>query len=300
MSRRQQIVAVLAVLLMSASAVTIVAQRQAPNTSAETTPEVTLEVPVEATTDFAPEATPESTLEPVNLAGLSIAVDRLSFTLPFTVANGYDVARSAPIEARNRPFVPTVTRVEFVDYLPDDSPELTHDFAVDPGVWMYATVELQAARDTDPAYADAPERLAALIQSRDALSAEAVLPFLPLRDVTPVLHAREQYVQLRGGTGILYLAAFAEPNVPLVEGDVALVFQGLSDDGALYIAAVFPLDTNYLPSAPPENLDAVAFEAGYDLYVQSIRAALNEFQPSASGPRLNDLYALIASMEIAP
>lgn len=300
MTRRQQYIAVFAVLLIAVSTVTIVAQRQTPSANPETTPEATSEFTPEITAELTPELTPEMTQEPVDLAGTSVVVDRLSFTLPFTVANGYEVFRAAPVEARNRPFVPTVTRIDFVDYLPDDAPELTHAFAVDPGVSIYATAELHAARDTDPAYSEAVEQLAALLESRDALSAEATLPFLPLGDVTPQLHAREQYVQLRGGAGVLYLAAFSAPKTPIVEGDIALVFQALSDDGALYVSAVFPLDTNYFPDSTPDDLDAAAFEAGYDLYVQSVRAALNEFQPAQSGPRLNDLYALIASMAFAP
>lgn len=254
---------------------------------------------MEITAEFTPELTPELTLEPVDVNGVQVIAGRMSFTLPITVANSFEVAQTTA-DLPGQPDIPPVAHIGFVDYLPDARPEFIHTFTAEAGVRVYNVVDLKEARATDPAFADAADQLAALIESRNALSAEATLPFLPQGEYSPVLHAREQYVQLRGGTGILYLAAFAEPKAPLIEGDIALVFQGLSDDGILYVSAVFPLDTNYLPATPPDNLDMAAFEAGYDLYVQSIRAALNEFQPTSSGPRLNDLYALIASMAIAP
>lgn len=155
MSRRQQIVAVLAVLLIAASAVTIVAQRRAPVISAETTPEATLAVPVEITAEFTPELTPELTLEPVDVNGVQVIAGRMSFTLPITVANSFEVAQTTA-DLPGQPDIPPVAHIGFVDYLSDARPEFIHTFTAEAGVRVYNVVDLKEARATDPALLTPP------------------------------------------------------------------------------------------------------------------------------------------------
>ena len=75
-------------------------------------------------------------------------------------------------------------------------------------------------------------------------------------------------------------------------------FQGLSADGAWYVAAFFPVRVPFAipPYTPPEPADEAAYAATCDAANAALAAALEDLPGGAFIPSLGLLDALVASL----
>ena len=90
-----------------------------------------------------------------------------------------------------------------------------------------------------------PKRCALPLQGNDA-----ALPFLPWINMRQSFCAQPQIVEFDGGKGIRYLSYYAQDPSPVLDGRVFYTFQGITDDGAFYISALFPVQTGIFPTQP--------------------------------------------------
>ncbi len=125
----------------------------------------------------------------------------------------------------------------------------------------------------------------------------AALPYLPLVNAVQAFCARPLVVAFEGGRGIRYLTYYAQGIGPVLEGSVFYTFQGLSDDGAYYISASFPVKTHLLPQ------DATAAGSANDLKVRKtlLREQVRELNNQSDGvysPDLSVLDRMIASIRV--
>jgi hypothetical protein len=79
---------------------------------------------------------------------------------------------------------------------------------------------------------------------------DSALPFLPWVNMKQSFCARPQIVEFAGGKGIRYVTYYAQSPEPVLEGRVFYTFQGLTNDGAIYISALFPVETGIFPNEP--------------------------------------------------
>jgi hypothetical protein len=131
---------------------------------------------------------------------------------------------------------------------------------------------------------------------------EQALPFLPGRHARQVFCAQPELIAFQGGRGVRYLVHYSQDDGPVVEGQPFYTFQGLTDDGKLYIAAIFPVQTGVFPTQPPDC--PKCSDPTYDPH-PDWQAALSEqldrlnAQPAEKfSPSLAVLDALVRSIQI--
>lgn len=261
-----------------------------------------------AVTPVAPEATPalvqpEVTIEPESTpefdlsAAQTITGGGISFLLPETVATGAtaEEVEAVPLsdDMLSGDAMPAHTRIAFEGY------EVGESFTV-PELRVFNTADFAdfASADSSMSFPTELEALKRILAERPELYQEPYLPMLPIINAGQIFHGREQYIDFEGGSGILYLTAYAHDVSPLTEGQVWLTFQGLSDDEQTYITGAFPVNTNYLLTEIAEDFDYEAFSAGYEDYIISIRSGLNDQISDVFEPSLTALAAMFASITV--
>ncbi len=133
-------------------------------------------------------------------------------------------------------------------------------------------------------------------------SADTFMTFIQTVDVQDAPYLA--YLPLLGGAGQRWIG-YPDPRglkgdryVP-VPGNFKYFLEGLSGDGAYYIAAMFPVAvTIEIPHLPDLPADRNGAEAGYADYLQSVNTALDALEPDAFQPRLALLDAMMRSIEI--
>jgi hypothetical protein len=142
-----------------------------------------------------------------------------------------------------------------------------------------------------------PGSLGALLQSQQAGDS---MPYLPLYNAAQVMHAQVAYLNFKNGKGVRYLTQFDQAPLPINNYELHYTFQGLTNDGKYYVAAVLPVNLRELPSDasvdvnnPPPN-----FMEDFPKYLSDTVEMLNGQPPSVFSPNLSALDVLIGSLEI--
>jgi hypothetical protein len=141
------------------------------------------------------------------------------------------------------------------------------------------------------------EELRSLLETRPAV-VEGEMPALPLINAAQVFHAQEEYVDFQNGRGIRFISQYSQDVSPVFNRSLFYTFQGLTNDGAYYVSAFFPLSAEGLPDEPTVE-DYAAFGAQYQDYVKEISAQLDALSPEQFEPNLDVLDDVIGSVEIA-
>ncbi len=217
--------------------------------------------------------------------------NRISFTYSTQIAQDVEWQR---VPASRDPQTPTGPIPEYTD--------LTFQNYEDASGWVktgqYIRVYPVVTFPTDPnaPYAQALDHLRAVLAARPTVP-DGDLPMLPIVTATQMVRTQVQYLDFATGSGIRYVTAAGLDVSPL---DQALFysFQGLTDDGAYYIAAMFPLSGVLEPSEAMNTEQYNAFVAGYDAYLAEITAQLDAAAPQSFSPDLTLLDSLFASMSI--
>jgi hypothetical protein len=169
-------------------------------------------------------------------------------------------------------------------------PVVNHQF--EPQIFVYPVADLAKANETaGKGAAD----LQTLLQTRQAGDQ---LPFLPLSNAAQVLHAQVQYLDFKDGKGVRLLTQLAQGMVAVNNHELIYTFQGLTNDGKYYIAAVLPVTNPVLPASSKLSDEQAKALNDYPAYRSGMITLLNQ-QPSGSfTPDLNKLDAVIRSIEV--
>lgn len=229
--------------------------------------------------------TPTSTLAPI---GISISANGTSFVIPQGVASGAAFeAIPVSLPQEDAPYweiYPAHIKFSMDGYV------LQGKFH-DPRIIVYPA----------PEYSKVHEGAAGIIAELQALIANPStplagnLPFMPIFNAGQVFHSNEQFLKFQNGTGIRFLTQFAQAPFPANNQDLFYTFQGLTNDGAYYVAVILPVNVGFLSSDgnPDTPLPAggIPFDwdnfentqAHFDLVVQKLNSTdPNEFLPSLS------------------
>lgn len=120
------------------------------------------------------------------------------------------------------------------------------------------------------------------------------LPFLPWVYGAQSFCARPQLLEFQGGRGIRYITYYTQDISPVFDPLVFYTFQGLTDDGAYYISAVFPVQTGVFPS---DTTVTVPFENLMTVLAEQVEQ-MNAQPEDAFTPSLSQLDAVIESVTI--
>lgn len=162
-------------------------------------------------------------------------------------------------------------------------------------VYVYNAADL-AGKPEEPM----ANSLATLLQERPDLAGQQQLPFLPTVNAGQGLHAREAYRDFANGSGIEYIAMYAQGPSPITSDQLWYVFQGLTSDGQSYISAVLPLSTDLFPAEIPADFNYDEWFAGYDQYIADSRKALADAPVDRFTPAFDKLGALVQSITVTP
>jgi hypothetical protein len=149
-----------------------------------------------------------------------------------------------------------------------------------------------------PTTKQAVDDLAAFLARRNPPRGKPV-PFLPWADAGQAFVGKRKFLRFRNGRGVLFLTQYGQEKVPLNNSDLVYTFQGLTDDNAWYVSAVFPVIAPGLPPAARMD-DPVLAARGIDLTVSQAAARLEKVQPRNFTPSLTMLENVIRSLKIAP
>lgn len=160
-------------------------------------------------------------------------------------------------------------------------------------IYIYPVEELVA---TNEDAGKVVETLRTLIQNPQEIKD---MPFLPLMNEVQVMHTQIQYLEFKTGQGLRYLTEFGQGIVPLNNYELFNTFQGLTNDGKYYVAAILPVNHPSLPvDIKITGNEPAEFSTDFPTYVKNVANSLNTQSASSFTPDLTLLDALISSLEI--
>jgi hypothetical protein len=189
--------------------------------------------------------------------------------------------------------VPEYTEIDFQNYSDASSTW------VNTGQYIQVYPVVTFPSDANAPYSQALTNLRAVLAARPTVP-DGNLPMLPIVTAMQVIRSQVQYLDFASGSGIRYVTAAKLDVSPLTDDTLFYTFQGLTADGAYYIAAIFPVKSGVLPATPePMNADQYnQFAAGYDTYLAGITAQLDALTPQSFSPDLTMIDSALASLTI--
>jgi hypothetical protein len=248
--------------------------------------------------ELSPSDTPEpptDTVEPSitpdqNLGSLTF--EGITFTYSKTVFGGVNpsfVPAVPPDQGAPWETSPDTIRFEFNDYV------LKNTFH-QPVIFIYPIKEF---RDISDIAAQIIDQLTEQLQTKPA-SVNGALPFLPIWNAGELFHTQIEYLDFTNGSGVRYLAQYGQSFWPINNNSLFYTFQGITNDGRFYVAAILPASHSSLPATGDEvpGGDFNAFADNYANYAIDLAGQLNAEFASSFNPSLDDLDNLIRSITI--
>ena len=231
----------------------------------------------------------------------TVTFDGIRFSYDNSLAGGVNITAQAG-DAETT-FPPEVGHVQFLLYVAPPVPESLFDAV--GGLRVYRVADF--AQPGFEAAAGQLEQLQNLIAASDFdlavyqtdVAESPNLPFMPVIAAGQTLRAQAAYLGGDNVYGIRYVTAWQEAAEPLLSHSLLYTFQGLSQDGAYYISAIFPLETALLPAETAADFDMAIFVEGLAQYQADTTAALNAAAPGDFSPALDQLDALVQSIAFA-
>jgi hypothetical protein len=152
-------------------------------------------------------------------------------------------------------------------------------FAAQPQIMIYPVQEFSTMSELARAEI---ETLQSLLETRPPAS-ENEIPLLPLINAAQVFHTQVKYLDFQNGRGVRFITQYSQDVAPVTNQNIFYSFQGLTQDGAYYVAAYFPIAADGLSDELAIE-DWEAFNAGYQDYLSETVSHLDalsshEFEP---------------------
>lgn len=144
--------------------------------------------------------------------------------------------------------------------------------------------------------------LQSLLKDRPA-AVQDEIPVLPDLGASQDLKAQIKYLDFNGGSGIRFIAHYAQDAGPVISGSIFYTFQGLTDDGQYYVAFFQPLITDALPATYDETAaakDYDAFAQNFEAYLRETTQTLDGLNPGDFSPDLSKLDAMLETLKLGP
>ncbi len=126
------------------------------------------------------------------------------------------------------------------------------------------------------------------------------IPFLPVQQDVQSFHSNVQRLDFANGSGVRFLALYAQYPAPVTNAEIFYTFQGLTSDGRNVVSVILPVDHSTLPASPDalsiDRLQEIA--QNYDAYRSEMAAALEAQPDSSFSPDLSQLDALVQTLSV--
>jgi hypothetical protein len=127
------------------------------------------------------------------------------------------------------------------------------------------------------------------------------LPMMPIFNAAQLLRVQVAYISFGNGQGVRYLTEYAQYAAPINNKDLFYSFQGITEDGRYYVAAVLPISHPNLPADADtfmQGKDWGQFSDVYQPYLEEMVQELNGFSAQSFQPSLSMLDAVVASLQV--
>jgi hypothetical protein len=220
----------------------------------------------------------------ISSKGLSISMRLNGVAQDYTIESVDAVAESADVPSWG--VMPAHTVLALTGY-----PIQNH--LMTPQLFIYPAAELAKFNEGASVKADNLKTL--LLDHKEGKS----LPFLPLFNAAQVMHAQVKFLDFKNGKGVRFLTQFDQAPLPINNHELFYTFQGLTNDGKYYIAAILPVNLASLSADEKVNeKDMDAYMNNFMANLNATVASLNQQTASAFSPDLVKLDGMIQSIEI--
>lgn len=127
------------------------------------------------------------------------------------------------------------------------------------------------------------------------------IPLMPAIPAAQTFAAQVKYLAFEGGQGIRFITHYAQDAAPITNDRIFYTFQGVTDDGKYLVSVYHPIATVLLP----DDYQAANVDANYDVFVQNFDSylqhtvlAMDESKPADFSPSLDDLDAMVQSIQV--
>jgi len=168
-----------------------------------------------------------------------------------------------------------------------------------PQVYVYPVAGLMAL---DPSVAQNVQTLQKILADK-TVTPEQDIPIFPVMPAAQAFHAQTRFLDFINGSGVSFITAYRQDATALTNQDLFYTFQGLTLDGAWYIAVYWNLSTPALPDtveAAQKILPADATAEQFEAYLAQTVAILDTLPPAAFAPNLRLLDQLSQSIRAEP
>ena len=284
----------------------------APSTSPAPLPTDTVIQATEALTQIPDPATPipatsvpdvAPTVSGSSFEGTAVSYGPISLILPPGAASGFSGNQFPRVEGDNvAPWevTPGHTQITLEGYL------LQGKFH-QPQIFVYPATDYAVMV---PAAFESMHRLRNVMYASSASISADQLPGVPFFSAAQVFAANLQPISFQNGSGMRFLTEYAQYAAPVNNQDLFYHFQGFTDDGEYYIIAILPITAPVLPEISDPGatlpLGGVAYpditNPNVDMpgYYSAVTSLLNATSQDAFTPSINQLDALIQSIQITP
>jgi hypothetical protein len=141
-----------------------------------------------------------------------------------------------------------------------------------------------------------PNRLAdlqSLISGGNITSKD--MPLLPPFNSVQMFQSQSAVIPFSNGTGIRFLTQYAQ--------EMFYTFQGLTSDGKYWVSVILPISSANLMADgknPPNGQTMEEFANNYKTYITNTASQLNGQSPESFTPAINQLDAMIKSIQVKP
>lgn len=125
------------------------------------------------------------------------------------------------------------------------------------------------------------------------------VPFLPIWNAGPIMHARLAYLDFKNGSGVRILTQYAQAIYPINNQSLFYTFQGLTDDGKYYVSFVLPISHPALPATGELSASEYSsLESSFQSYIQGVVQLLDSQPPQSFTPDVGKLDEMVQSLEV--
>ena len=218
--------------------------------------------------------------------GKEVAFEGIRFTYDPALASGVE-SSILPAAEDMLGVVPEHIRFVFRDYVWSGSMHT-------PAIYVFPA---DAYRTTNEYVNENIDRLTELLEQRPAET--GTIPFLPVWNAGQMIASNVEYMDFQNGSGVRYLSQYGQAIYPINNNGLFYTFQGITSDGAWYVAVVMPVAHPLLPSSDePPGGDWEAFSDQFETYLKETRVLLESQSDASFTPDLRLLDALAVSLQV--
>lgn len=255
---------------------------------------------MQALTAVSTQSAPTETVPPAQSNGTPFSFKNVSFMIPDGLAGGATAQAVPAVSADNgAPWEIGPAHLEFT---------LTgyrlQDKFHEPQIYIIPADEYASSNE------GAAKSIADLKQGSNIQWTSDTLPRISFFNAAQVFAAQIQPIQFQSGSGVRFLTEYAQNFTSINNQYLFYQFQGLTNDGKDYLVAILPITAPMLAPdekpdspVPPEGIPFPGYEtptSDFNAYLNAVTDKLNATSADSFQPSINQLDALIQSIQVSP